>query len=104
MSGVLPNQEIEKLIEVGSITSDVPIDPEQIQPASLDLRLGSKAFRIRASFLPGSREKVEDRLNSLKMHEIDLIDGAVLGERVCLFSTAPRRTKFITRYPGCSQR
>jgi dCTP deaminase len=84
MSGVLPNQEIEKLIEVGSITSDVPIDPEQIQPASLDLRLGGKAFRIRASFLPGSREKVEDRLKSLKMHEIDLIDGAVL-EKGCVY-------------------
>ena len=84
MSGVLPNQEIEKLIEVGSITSDVPIDPEQIQPASLDLRLGGKAFRIRASFLPGSREKVEDRLNSLKMHEIDLSDGAVL-EKGCVY-------------------
>ena len=84
MSGVLPNQEIEKLIEVGSITSDIPIDPEQIQPASLDLRLGGKAFRIRASFLPGSREKVEDRLNSLKMHEIDLSDGAVL-EKGCVY-------------------
>ena len=56
---VLPNQEIEKLIEVGSITSDVPIDPEQIQPANLDLRLGGKAFRIRASFLPGSHEKLK---------------------------------------------
>ena len=84
MNGVLPNQEIEKLIEVGSITSDVPIDPEQIQPASLDLRLSGKAFRIRASFLPGSREKVEDRLKSLKMHEIDLTDGAVL-EKGCVY-------------------
>ena len=84
MNGVLPNQEIEKLIEVGSIISDVPIDPEQIQPASLDLRLSGKAFRIRASFLPGSREKVEDRLKSLKMHEIDLIDGAVL-EKGCVY-------------------
>jgi dCTP deaminase len=84
MSGVLPNQEIEKLIEVGSITSDVPIDPEQIQPASLDLRVGGIAFRIRASFLPGSREKVENRLKSLKMHEIDLIDGAVL-EKGCVY-------------------
>ena len=84
MNGVLPNQEIEKLIEIGSITSDVPIDPEQIQPASLDLRLSGKAFRIRASFLPGSREKVEDRLKSLKMHEIDLTDGAVL-EKGCVY-------------------
>ena len=84
MSGVLPNQEIEKLIEAGSITSDVRVDPEQIQPASLDLRLGCKAFRIRASFLPGSREKVKDRLKSLKMHEIDLRDGAVL-EKGCVY-------------------
>ena len=49
MIGVLPNQEIEKLIKIGVISSDVPIEPEQIQPASLDMRLGSKAFRIRAS-------------------------------------------------------
>ena len=30
-----------------------PFDPDQIQPASLDLRLGEVAYRVRASFLPG---------------------------------------------------
>jgi dCTP deaminase len=84
MIGVLPNQEIEKLIKIGAISSDVPIESEQIQPASLDMRLGSKAFRIRASFLPGSREKVEERLKSLQMHEIDLRGGAVL-EKGCVY-------------------
>ena len=81
---VLPNQEIEKLIKIGAISSDVAIESEQIQPASLDMRLGSKAFRIRASFLPGNREKVEERLKSLQMHEIDLRGGAVL-EKGCVY-------------------
>ena len=69
MSGVLPNQEIEKLVEIGAITSDAPLEPEQIQPASLDMRLGGRAFRIRASFLPGRHEKVNERLKSLKMQK-----------------------------------
>ena len=75
MSGVLPNQEIEKLVEIGAITSDTPLEPEQIQPASLDMRLGGKAFRIRASFCQEGTKKVNDRLKSLKMHEIDLRGG-----------------------------
>jgi dCTP deaminase len=57
MIGVLPNQEIEKLIKIGAISSDVPIESEQIQPASLDMRLGSKAFRIRASFFARKSRK-----------------------------------------------
>ena len=84
MSGVLPNQEIEKLVEIGAITSDAPLEPEQIQPASLDMRLGGRAFRIRASFLPGRHEKVSERLKSLKMHEIDLRGGSVL-EKGCVY-------------------
>ena len=60
MIGVLPNQEIEKLIKIGAISSDVPIESEQIQPASLDMRLGSKAFRIRASFC----QEIAKRLKS----------------------------------------
>ena len=58
MSGVLPNQEIEKLVEIGAITSDTPLEPEQIQPASLDMRLGGKAFRIRASFCQEGMKKL----------------------------------------------
>ncbi|MEI4872726.1 2'-deoxycytidine 5'-triphosphate deaminase, partial [Klebsiella pneumoniae] len=56
----------------------------QIQPASLDLRLGDKAYRIRASFMPGANVKVLDKLVRLKLHEFDLRDGAVL-ETGCVY-------------------
>jgi len=48
----------------------------QIQPASLDLRLGDIAYRVRASFLPGPGATVAERIEELKLHEIDLSDGA----------------------------
>jgi dCTP deaminase len=52
-AGVLPSQALEKLIAAGAIRARSPILPEQIQPSSLDLRLGVEAFRVRASFLAG---------------------------------------------------
>ncbi|MGH6909024.1 MAG: 2'-deoxycytidine 5'-triphosphate deaminase domain-containing protein, partial [Phenylobacterium sp.] len=51
--GILPCQAIEALIANGAITADTPFDDDQVQPASLDLRLGARAWRVRASFLPG---------------------------------------------------
>src|SRR5262249_20169373 len=53
--------------------------PDQVQPASLDLRLGDVAYRVRASFLPGPRTTVAERIDDLKLHEINLSDGAVLA-------------------------
>ena len=70
--GILPAQEIAALVEQGVITLARPLAPRQIQPASLDLRLGEKAYRVRASFLPGPGEPVSRKLDSLKLHEIDL--------------------------------
>ena len=61
-----------------------PVDIDQVQPASLDLRLGKKAYRVRASFLAGSKNSVADRLSNFKMHEIDLRNGAVL-EKGCVY-------------------
>ena len=58
--------------------------PDQIQPASLDLRLGEVAYRVRASFLPGPRTTVAKRIDELKLHEIALADGAVL-ETGCVY-------------------
>src|SRR5262249_47078499 len=58
--------------------------PEQLQPASLDLRLGPSAYRLRASFLPGRGRRVADKLAGLAMHEIDLTRGAVL-ETGCVY-------------------
>ena len=61
-----------------------PPYPEQIQPASLDLRLGNVAYRVRASFLAGHERSVADRLAEFEMHRIDLTDGAVL-EKGCVY-------------------
>ncbi|WP_372802002.1 2'-deoxycytidine 5'-triphosphate deaminase [Paracoccus seriniphilus] len=84
MNGVLPDSEIRDLIHQGAISAQTEIIPEQIQPASLDLRLGHKAYRLRASFLAGRGQRIEDRLNDFQMHEMDLSGGAVL-ERGCVY-------------------
>jgi dCTP deaminase len=57
----------------------VPIEPDQFQPASLDLRFGKAAYRVRASFLPGRGRTVMDRVRDLDgLPRIDLEPGAVL--------------------------
>ena len=84
MTGVLPSQDIEKMLENGAITASPAVDPAQVQPASLDLRLGTVAYRVRASFLAGSNRTVTDRLAEFEMHRIDLSDGAVL-EKGCVY-------------------
>jgi dCTP deaminase len=85
--GVLPGYEIEALFERGAITAERPFADGQIQPASLDLRLGERAFRVRASFLPGPGRTVAQRLFALGFDEIDLYNkgkGALL-ERNCVY-------------------
>lgn len=84
MTGVLAFQTIQEMINTGAITSDTPIIDGQIQPASLDLRLGTRAYRVRASFLTGHGKKVIERLEEFQMHEIDLTQGAVL-EKGCVY-------------------
>ena len=76
--GVLPSQTIRTMIETGSITGTPDVSEDQLQPASLDLRLGPIAYRVRASFLAGVDRTVEDRLREFEMHRINLADGAVL--------------------------
>jgi len=83
-AGVLPSQMIAALVDEGRIAGETAITEEQIQPASLDLRLGARAYRVRASFLPGANTSVAARLEALAMHEIDLTRGAVL-ERGCVY-------------------
>ena len=84
MNGVLPDTALRQLIDKGAIRAEQPILPEQIQPASLDLRLGSSAWRLRASFLCGRGRKVSDRLADFEMHRMDLTGGAVL-EKGCVY-------------------
>jgi len=82
--GILPSQALRDLIASGEIQSEDPLLPEQVQPASLDLQLGGKAYRIRASFLPGPERSVAQRIEEMAMHEFDLTKGAVL-ETGCVY-------------------
>ena len=77
-AGILPAHRIRELFDAGAIASARPLDGDQIQPASLDLRLGPVAHRLRASFLPGGGATVEDKLGYLTQHDLDLTAGAVL--------------------------
>jgi dCTP deaminase len=82
--GILPDRMIAVLADDGGITATKPFAADQIQPASLDLRLGAVAYRVRASFLPGPGATVAKRIEELKLHEIVLTNGAVL-ETGCVY-------------------
>ena len=84
MAGVLPDHAIAALHDAGAIAADAPFAAGQVQPASLDLRLGTAAWRVRASFLAGHGARVADRLAQFEMHRIDLTQGAVL-EKGCVY-------------------
>src|SRR5215471_5332383 len=83
-NGILPDRMIAAMADSGLILPDYPFVESQIQPASLDLRLGDIAYRVRASFLPGPDATVAERIDELKLHEISLADGAVL-ETNCVY-------------------
>lgn len=82
--GVLPSQAITAMLENGQIMVNTPLLNGQVQPASLDLRLGHIAYRVRASFLAGANNTVFERLREFEMHKIDLTHGAVL-EKGCVY-------------------
>ena len=82
-TGVLPYQALRQAVREGVICG-ADILADQYQPASVDLRLGPVAYRVRASFLPGGGRGVREKLDQFRMHEIDLTRGAVL-ERGCVY-------------------
>ncbi|MDG5767791.1 2'-deoxycytidine 5'-triphosphate deaminase [Balneolales bacterium ANBcel1] len=83
--GILPIQHLRKLCDLGIIRShpDYPIRKDQFQPNSLDLRLGTTAYRVRCSFLP-ENETVQSKMERLTQHTLDIRDGAVL-EQNCAY-------------------
>lgn len=82
--GTQPDSAIRLMASAGLLTADEPLLDSQIQPASVDLRLGARAWRVRASFLPGSGATVGERIARHGLFEIDLTDGAVL-ETGCVY-------------------
>lgn len=84
LAGIQSAEAIQGLEASGIIKSTTPFVKGQVQPASLDLRLGKRAWRVRASFLPGQKHDVSECLDKLSLHEIDLTDGAVL-ETGCVY-------------------
>ena len=84
MTGIIPSQHLRAMIDRREIIGTPEITEEQIQPASIDLRLGTVAYRVRASFLAGEDRTVAERLDEFEMHRIDLTPGAVL-EKGCVY-------------------
>ncbi len=82
--GILPDHDIHAMVTAGAITHASELDEDQVQPASLDLRLGNTAYRIKASFLPGAGRTVAQRLEAVALHTMDLEEGAVL-ETGCIY-------------------
>jgi dCTP deaminase len=83
-TGVLPFQAINNMVREQEIYSQAEITADQIQPASIDLRLGPIAYRVRASFLPGPGNTVLDKIQQLDAYPIDISNGAVL-EKGCVY-------------------
>lgn len=79
-NGTLPIQRLKRLIREGGIKASVPIQDKQLQPASMDLRLGNKAYRVRSSFLPQHR-RVDELLKELFMYETDLDEHGILEKK-----------------------
>jgi dCTP deaminase len=85
-TGLLPAQHLRGLIEHShEVQSLVPIEPEQLQPASLDLRLGATAYRVRASFLPGEAATVQDKIDAFAMHGFELSEAGAVLEKGCVY-------------------
>jgi len=100
-TGILPSHVLKRLLDQGrEITASEPFAPGQIQPASIDLRLGPVAYRVRASFLPGAAATVAERLQSVFMHEVDLSNGAVLEAGSVYIVPLLERAEFSARISG----
>jgi dCTP deaminase len=100
-TGILPSHVLRRLIRAHrEIVATEAVIESQFQPASLDLRLGPVAFRVRASFLPGPAATVADKLQSVFMHEIDLTRGAVLETGCVYIVPLLERADFSSRISG----
>ncbi|MFN3350927.1 2'-deoxycytidine 5'-triphosphate deaminase [Pseudorhodoplanes sp.] len=84
-SGILPDRSILALTKASHVRPSAPYVEGQVQPASLDLRLGPVAYRVRASFLPGPQASVEKRIEALRLHAVDLTGNGAVLETGCVY-------------------
>ncbi|MDE2464518.1 MAG: 2'-deoxycytidine 5'-triphosphate deaminase [Alphaproteobacteria bacterium] len=100
-TGILPSHVLRRLIAAKrELLADIAFEESQLQPASVDLRLGPKAYRVRASFLPGPHATVAQKLALVGMHEIDLTRGAVLETGCVYIVPLLERAEFSARISG----
>ena len=104
-TGLLPAQSLRQLIRDNALFSlNTPIQDDQIQPASIDLRLGTTAYRVRASFLPNQDNLVTNKLRNLSTHSIDLTSGAVLECGCVYIIPLLENVRFTKRMFGIANR
>jgi dCTP deaminase len=84
-SGILPSQEIRALAAAGGLTATEPLGHDQVQPASVDLRLGSRAYRVRASFLPAEGHPVLAKVDELALHSFEFGPEGKVLEVGCVY-------------------
>ena len=89
---VLPDAAILELIQAEHVTAAKPIPKDFVQPTSLDLRLGHQAWHLRASFLPGSRSTVEDKVPQLAWSSFEIADYTILEPGAAIYPTGGRLT------------
>jgi dCTP deaminase len=100
-TGILASHVLKRLVRAHKeVLSTEPFEEGQIQPASIDLRLGAIAYRVRASFLPGPGATVMEKMQSVFMHEIDLSHGAVLETNCVYIVPLLEHADFSSRISG----
>ena len=74
----MPAQRLRDALADGIVAADAPVPEGNVQPASLDLRLGGRAYALQCSFLPDRETSIEAKLEGLVLNEFDIGGGAVL--------------------------
>src|SRR5665213_3845868 len=101
--GLFGRQKIRAMVGRKLISADSPIEPSQLQPASLDLRISREAFRVRASFLPGRDRSVRDRLTSLNAEPVSLAgEGAILEKDIVYVARVMERLELRRNLSGAA--
>ena len=101
--GLFARQKIRAMIGRKLIRAESELDPRQLQPASLDLRLSKEAYRLRASFLPGRGRTVRERLQSLNAEPVSLAGrGAVLEKGIVYVARLMERLELRPNLSGAA--